>query len=175
MMLKQRGVAVDSSEPVETEFPAAVTKFGNVCVYVSNRARINEKDVEVIMGITQKSGGDLSIVVTPIQQSEKVMATVRQKSAHVQMFHLGQLQFDISTHRKVPPHRVLNAEERDAFMKLYHITDISKELSKIDSQDAMARWIGAKPGDVVEILRKSDTAGTVPYYRECVADTSLDH
>ena len=32
-----------------------------------------------------------------------------------------------------------------------------------------ARWVGAKPGDIVEILRKSMTAGGTPYYRFCVA------
>jgi DNA-directed RNA polymerase subunit H (RpoH/RPB5) len=173
LMLRNRGLSTDTSEPIESDFPAVVTKIGAVCVFMSNRARINEKDIDTILGISQKAGGNLAIVVVPIAQSDKVLDAIRQKSALIQIFHLGQLQFDILTHRKVPPHRILNAEERDAFMKKFHITNVSAELPKIDSQDAVARWIGAKPGDIIEILRKSDTAGTTPYYRECVADTSL--
>ena len=33
--------------------------------------------------------------------------------------------------------------------------------------------IEAKPGDIVEIIRKSESAGATPYYRVCVADVTL--
>ena len=55
----------------------------------------------------------------------------------------------------------------------YHIKDPMNQMPMIDSQDMMARWIGAKPGDIVEIIRKSEAAGATPYYRVCVADVTL--
>jgi DNA-directed RNA polymerase subunit H (RpoH/RPB5) len=58
-------------------------------------------------------------------------------------------------------------------MTQFHIQDPNVQMPLLDSQDMMARWIGAKPGDIVEITRKSETAGSTPYYRLCVADVTL--
>jgi DNA-directed RNA polymerase subunit H (RpoH/RPB5) len=173
LMLRQRGVITDLVESIDTEFPAVVSKIDKVLIYISNRSRISEKDIDTIIELTQKNGGDLSIVVVPIPPSATILTSLRQKSDKIQLFHVGQLQFDITTHRKVPSHRILNAEERDAFMEKFHILDPSTQMPMIDSQDMMAKWIGAKPGDIVEIMRKSETAGSTPYYRHCVADVTL--
>jgi DNA-directed RNA polymerase subunit H (RpoH/RPB5) len=37
----------------------------------------------------------------------------------------------------------------------------------------MAKWIGAVPGDVIEVIRHSDVAGRVPFYRYCVEDVNI--
>jgi DNA-directed RNA polymerase subunit H len=173
IMLKQRGVNTDVSETIETTFPAAVTKLDKVFVYMSTRSRISEKDIETVVEFTQKNGGELSIVVVPIAPSATILSIVRQYSDRFQLFHTGQLQFDIRTHRKVPPHRLLTEEEKKVFVEKYHITKPADQLPMIDSQDPMAKWIGAKPGDIVEVMRRSETAGATPYYRYCVADVTL--
>jgi DNA-directed RNA polymerase subunit H (RpoH/RPB5) len=173
MMLRQRGMNTEVTQTLETPFPAEVTKIDKAVVYMSSRARINEKDIEKIIVTTEAAGGSLSIVVVPIPPSTTILAAIRQESKRVQIFHLGQLQFDIFTHRKVSPHRILNADERKAFQERYHVEKPSTEMAVIDSQDPPVKWIGAVPGDIIEILRKSDTAATTPYYRYCVADTAL--
>lgn len=173
VMLSQRGLPVDIVELVETDMPATVSKIGKVLVYMSTRSRISDKDIDAIITLTQKNGGDLSIVVVGTPPSSTILTMIRQKSDKLQLFHLGQLQFDITTHRKVPKHRILNAEEKTAFMTQFHIQDPNVQMPLLDSQDMMARWIGAKPGDIVEIMRKSETAGSTPYYRLCVADVTL--
>jgi DNA-directed RNA polymerase I, II, and III subunit RPABC1 len=172
-MLRQRGVNTEVVQSLTSDIPATMFKIDKVVVYLSSRARINDKDIQLIISTTEQNGGNLSIVVVPIPPSSTILSTVRQRSKNIQIFHYGQLQFDITTHRKVPHHRILNDEEKKLLKDKFHIQDISKEMPLIDSQDAVARWIGAVPGDVIEILRKSDTAGTTPYYRMCVADTSL--
>ena len=172
-MLQQRGISTDVVEPIETEFPAITSKIGNVVVYMSNRARISNKDIDDVIALTEKNGGTLSIVVVPIPPSPTILKVLGQYSDKIQLFHVGQLQFDITTHRKVSPHRILNAEEKAEYIKFYNITDPELQCMKISSQDIMAKWIGAKPGDIVEILRKSETAGTSKVYRVCVADPDL--
>jgi DNA-directed RNA polymerase I, II, and III subunit RPABC1 len=91
----------------------------------------------------------------------------------VQLFHIRQLQFDITTHRYAVPHRILKEEEKTAMFNKYKISKPEDQLPWIDSQDAMAKWIGAVPGDVIEVIRHSDVAGRVPFYRYCVEDVNV--
>lgn len=173
IMLKQRGVNTDTPETIESEFPATIVKLDKVVVYTSSRSRISEKDIESIVAITQKNGGDLSVVIVPIPPSATILTAVRQYSDKFQLFHSGQLQFDITTHRKVPVHRILTEEEKKVFVEKFHIAVPRDQMPMIDSQDPMAKWIGAKPGDIIEIMRRSETSGSTPYYRLCVADVTL--
>lgn len=172
IMLQQRGIDTSVEEKVESEL-MSITKIGKILIYMSNRSRISEKDIETFLETTQQNGGELSIVVVPIPPSANILSAVRQKSDKLQLFHAGQLQFDITTHRKIPRHRILNEDEKKAFSEKFNITKPGDQMPMIDSQDIMAKWIGAKPGDIVEIMRKSDTAGSTPYYRYCVADVTL--
>jgi DNA-directed RNA polymerase I, II, and III subunit RPABC1 len=175
MMLQQRGIPVDTVEPIEntSSFSGTIVKIGKVLIYTSNRARITEREIDTVLTVTEQNGGELSIILVQLPPSSTILGMIRQHCEKIQLFHIGQLQFDITTHRKVPPHRILNAEERSAFLTKYHIQDPVTQMPMIDSQDMMARWIGAKPGDIVEIIRKSETSGSTPYYRLCVADVTL--
>jgi DNA-directed RNA polymerase subunit H (RpoH/RPB5) len=37
----------------------------------------------------------------------------------------------------------------------------------------MVKWIGGRPGDVIEVNRHSDVAGAQLYYRYCVPDVNI--
>jgi DNA-directed RNA polymerase subunit H (RpoH/RPB5) len=89
------------------------------------------------------------------------------KNSMIQLFEIRHLQFDISAHRKVPRHRILKKEEVDAVFKEFNVSSAT-QLPKIDSQDAMARWIGARPGDVLEITGLCEASGENRRYRLCV-------
>jgi len=196
-MLTLRGVNIGSPEVIESDFPATITKYDSVLVVVSNRTRINEKDVSTIVDLTREKGCSTGIIVVPIPPSETIVNAIAGVSDILQIFHEKQLSYNPAEHRKVPRHRILTKEESDKMMEKYHINiqDITTRLQKDKIQftenilqfigmkhpeympmpyilagDAMARWIGAKPGDFVEILRRSETAGSTPYYRFCVAN-----
>jgi DNA-directed RNA polymerase subunit H (RpoH/RPB5) len=71
------------------------------------------------------------------------------------------------------PHRILSEEERTAVFNKFKISEPENQLPWLDSQDAMVKWIGAIPGDVVEVTRHSDTAGRSAYYRYVVEDVNV--
>jgi hypothetical protein len=48
----------------------------------------------------------------------------------------------------------------------------SSYLPKIDSQDPMAKWIGARPSDVIEVLGLCESSGLNRRYRLCLADVA---
>jgi len=75
---------------------------------------------------------------------------------------------DIFIHELVPKHRVLSEEEKEEVLKRYNAKLM--DLPRILVSDPVVRKLGAKPGDVIEIIRKSPTAGESKYYRVVVIE-----
>lgn len=150
-----------------------VYKMGDVHAFFAYRGKaIAERDVDKALAVPSGRW----IIVASSYPSASVQQRVRTAVAEgqrVYLFHIDQLQFDITTHRMAVPHRILKPDERTELFKRFKITDPHEQLPWIDSQDAMARWYGAMPGDVLEITRHSDTGGPSKYWRYCVTDANL--
>ena len=69
----------------------------------------------------------------------------------------------ILQHELVPEHRILDLEEAAALLRRLGVKPW--QLPQISINDPIARLLGAKPGDIIEIRRKSPTAGEALYYR----------
>ncbi|MDI6806269.1 MAG: DNA-directed RNA polymerase subunit H [Candidatus Aenigmarchaeota archaeon] len=69
-------------------------------------------------------------------------------------------------HVLVPKHIILNEEEKEEVMKRYRVT--LKQLPRILANDPIVKLLGAKPGDVIKIIRKSSIVGESIYYRVVV-------
>lgn len=73
------------------------------------------------------------------------------------------MKFDILKHTNVPEHEVLSDSE---VKKIFKELDFEKEhLPKIKVDDPVSKYIEAKVGDVLKIIRHSQTAGTYVTYR----------
>ncbi|MBW2993242.1 DNA-directed RNA polymerase subunit H [Candidatus Woesearchaeota archaeon] len=66
-------------------------------------------------------------------------------------------------HILVPEHTKLSDKEKKAVLEKYNLT--IKELPKIKKIDPAIAKLNAKSGDVIKIIRKSETAGKSIYYR----------
>ncbi len=73
----------------------------------------------------------------------------------------------ILEHELVPEHRLLSIEEAIEVLKRLGVHPW--QLPRISVNDPVARLLGAKPGDIIEIRRKSPTGGEALYYRIVVA------
>lgn len=71
--------------------------------------------------------------------------------------------FTILDHELVPKHILLTKEEKKQLLKQLKIQP--EQLPWIRASDPVAKLIGAKPGDIVKIIRKSPTAGETVAYR----------
>lgn len=75
-------------------------------------------------------------------------------------------ELDILKHELVPKHKILNEKEREELFKKYGIN--IKQLPRISGSDPVIKVINGQLGDVIEITRKSLTAGETVYYRVVV-------
>ena len=64
----------------------------------------------------------------------------------------------------VPKHIVLTEKEKQNVIKLYGIKKLN-QFPKILKSDPVVRMLKAKSGDLVKIIRSSDTAKESIYYR----------
>jgi DNA-directed RNA polymerase subunit H len=72
-------------------------------------------------------------------------------------------------HVLVPDHRILKSEEKKELLGKYDIK--LKQLPRVSIKDPIVKTLtDAKPGDVVEIIRSSVTAGKAVYYRVIIND-----
>jgi len=76
---------------------------------------------------------------------------------------------NILEHELVPEHEVLSPEEAQEVLKKLGVKPY--QLPWISIEDPVVRAIGAKPGDIIRIKRKSSTARESIAYRYVVVDT----
>ena len=72
-------------------------------------------------------------------------------------------EFNILKHELVPEHIILNENEKKKFLEKFKIK--TGNLPKIFTTDPVVKALNAKEGDVLKIIRKSETSGTSIYYR----------
>jgi DNA-directed RNA polymerase subunit H len=72
-------------------------------------------------------------------------------------------EFEILNHELVPNHELISEEEKKQLFKKYSITP--DQLPKILDTDPVCLSIGAKPGQIIKITRKSTTAKEAIIYR----------
>jgi DNA-directed RNA polymerase I, II, and III subunit RPABC1 len=84
-------------------------------------------------------------------------------ACHIQLFYQQELLVNVTEHELVPKHQVLTEGEKAELLKKYRVKD--SQLPKIQVEDPIARYYGVKRGDVMKIVRASETAGRYVTYR----------
>ncbi|MEM0214816.1 MAG: DNA-directed RNA polymerase subunit H [Archaeoglobaceae archaeon] len=73
------------------------------------------------------------------------------------------MKVSLQDHVLVPKHEILEESEAEELLKLLGVS--KEQLPKIKATDPIVKEIGAKPGDIIKITRKSHTAGFSIFYR----------
>lgn len=176
-ILTARGYNGETFEPVTSPLGETMYTFDGVLIIFSSKTRVSEQNLTTFITFASENGYSSGmIIVSPSRSSDSVLSVLRKYISNkenplVQIFDIRHLQFDISKHRKVPKHRILKSDEIEDILKEYNLISPTG-MPKIDSQDPMAKWIGARPGDVVEVIGLCETSAENRRYRYCVADVT---
>ena len=74
--------------------------------------------------------------------------------------------FKVDKHILIPKHSKLSDTQKEKLLERYNIS--TKELPRILKTDPAIISLNAKPGDVIKIVRKSQTASDAVFYRVVV-------
>ena len=178
-ILALRNIKVETNEFIGAALDETrMYNMGGVLIIFSNKSRINESNLtSYIKFASENNYTQGTIIVSLIPSSEKIQNIVRDhinnaENSLLQIFDIKRLQFNITTHRKFIPHRIIGQDEITLLEKKFNIVNPKNQLGWIDSQDPAAKWIGARPGNIIEVTRFSESAGDARSWRYCVANTS---
>lgn len=118
-----------------------------------------EKDTLIILNsnaIFLKPGGKDDSVQTVVNRCYLT-------GMYVQIFGMENFLIDIASNQYVPKHVLLTDKEVQEVLKKYNIA--SDSMPKIKREDPMAKYVGAKPGQIIRIDTFNPTNGTEPMYR----------
>lgn len=127
------------------------------------------EDLYEIESILEKK--DTLIIITNEEPNDTIMQRVKYVYDHSGIFivlhYMKRLQFNILNHVLVPP-AIIISEQDVADLKIQYNMKSLNDLPEISRFDPQALAMCLRPGEVIKIGRKSDTALEYNYYRLCI-------
>jgi DNA-directed RNA polymerase subunit H len=139
---------------------AKTIRHNNIYEYIDDLFQLEEvltKQDELIIIVKDEPNDPIISTVKHIWKQDDILVT---------LYSIKRLQFNILDHELVPPHRVLTDEETIEMKQKFNIKDNS-QMPGISRFSPVSLAIGIRPGEICEILRKSKTAISAPFYRVC--------
>jgi DNA-directed RNA polymerase subunit H (RpoH/RPB5) len=176
VILTERGIRSETFETVgSTLDDAKLYTFGGLLIVFSTKARITEKDLNTFIDYAKENNYAAGMIIVGLSKpSETVLNALRNHVNQpdvplVHVFEIRHLQIQYGKHMKVPKHRIVDQNELEGILKATNAKSPSV-FRKIDSQDPMAKWVGARPGDVLEVTGLCESSIENKRYLFCMAD-----
>lgn len=137
-------------------------------VFFPEDEKVGVKPIKVYTDRMRTEGVSNAIMVLKVDITPFAKQAVQEMSDSFRIEHFkeSELLVDITKHQLVPQHQVLTANEKSELLKRYRLKDT--QLPRIQPNDPIARYYGMRRGQVVKIIRPSETAGRYVTYRICM-------
>ena len=138
--------------------------IGSIWVEFNSDTSVGIKQMRVFAHHIESNNFKTGIMVTqnPITPAAlKIVPVVLPRI--IETFQESDLLVNITHHELVPKHVLLSVEEKNKLLERYRLKE--NQLPRIQTHDAVAKYLGLRRGQVVKIIRKSETAGRYASYR----------
>ena len=138
--------------------------------FTKSEKKISNDDVKKL-GIQMNNQGIKHCIIISneelsLQAQKMIVELDTQKAFHFEHFLISELIVNITHHELVPKHVLISDEEKESVLKKFKIKE--SQLPKILTTDPVARYLGLKKGQLVKIIRNSETAGLHIAYRAVI-------
>jgi DNA-directed RNA polymerases I, II, and III subunit RPABC1 len=129
---------------------------------------VGVKPIKVYVDRMHAEGVTNAIMVLRVDITPFAKQALLEMSDTIRMEHFKETELlvDITQHQLVPEHQVLTGNEKAELLQRYRLKET--QLPRIQPNDPIARFYGMKRGNVVKIIRPSETAGRYVTYRICM-------
>ena len=127
--------------------------------------KLNAGDISVFFSKMKEAQANSGVIIISGMLTSQATQKIADINTELQIecFHVSELIVNITEHELVPQHKVLNEEQKIMLLERYKIKE--NQLPKIMISDPIAKYLGLKRGNVVKIIRESETAGRYVTYR----------
>jgi len=129
-----------------------------------SRGTIGVQYIKNLRKVMEEEEIDRAIVVTSGRYTQA--ARVNARKGGIELIPRIFPSFNIFDHVLVPKHEIVSPEDREKLLQEYRVQPY--QLPRLLASDPAVKAIGARPGDIVRIIRDSPTAGKYVSYRHVV-------
>jgi DNA-directed RNA polymerases I, II, and III subunit RPABC1 len=132
--------------------------------YIESKNFGKKELTNILTVIDEKYGSDnINILIVLEDKPTSTIQKELEENDNIEIFFAKKLMFNITKHVLIPKHKLLNESEIKEILDKYQCK--KNQLPKIQYEDPVARYYGAKVGDVFEIVRPTPTTGIFKVYR----------
>ncbi|KAK6026285.1 RNA polymerase Rpb5 domain protein [Ostertagia ostertagi] len=134
-------------------------------VFFPEDTKIGIKTIKAICQQMQEQTITRAIIVVQTGMTPSAKQAIADMAPKYILEHFleSELMVNITEHELVPEHVVMTSDEKAELLARYKLKDT--QLPRIQLSDPVARYFGLKRGQVVKIVRPSETAGRYITYR----------
>ncbi|KAI9434212.1 DNA-directed RNA polymerase RPB5 subunit [Lactarius indigo] len=146
---------------------ARMDPSNQIFVFFSDEKSVGVKTMRKLLNILEEKNIAKGIIIFPgtMTSSARKVISAMQARFRLEEFAEADLLVNITHHKLVPRHEVLDPEQKKLLLERYRLKET--QLPRIQLADPIARYYGLRRGQVVKITRPSETSGRYASYRIC--------
>ena len=167
VLIKLRGYKLSKREELKNAISFTVKlkdRTKGLIWVIPTEATVGVAYINQLKKAMKEAEVETGIIVTSGRYSPAAKANAKKKG--IELIPKIFPSFNIFDHEFVPKHEILTVEERKKILAEYKVHPY--QLQRINVSDPAITAIGARSGDIVRIIRKSQTAGKYVAYRYVV-------